>query len=744
MTVRIFGIRHHGVGSARSLRKALVEFQPDAVLIEGPPDADKVIPLAANAGMQPPVALLVYNPAEPKRAAWYPFAVYSPEWQAIQFALAGGAHAQFMDLPQKHMLAMQPEIPDGDPMQSSAPPLTMTPDMLIRLDPLRALAEAAGYADSERWWEHVVEERRDSTAIFEAIQEVMAALRSEAGDHPFEPEREARREAWMRKTIRAAEKRFERVAVVCGAWHGPALADGGDAKADNDLLDDLPAMPTTATWAPWTYGRLSRDSGYGAGIESPGWYHHLWETPPDQVAVRWMSRVAGLLRSQDLSASTAQVIDAVRLAESLAALRDRPLPGLAEMNEASLAVFCQGDNAPLKLIWSKLIVSDTIGEVPSDVPTVPLQRDLEAQQKALRLKPSPEWKLHDLDLRKPNDLARSHLLHRLSLLGIPWGKREKQQVRATGTFHEYWRLEWLPEMAVAVIEAAVWGNTVLDAASAKVRHDAFEAEQLPALTVLLEDVLLADLPDAAQTVMQALQNAAALTTDTALLMDALPALVDVLRYGNVRQTDAGMVAHVVDGLVTRICVGLLPACVALDDDAAAAVFGRIVNVNAAVGLLQNETYTAQWQQTLQQIAARAAIHGLVVGRAVRILRDAGTMAREQVLTHIRLALSPASDPPKVAAWIEGFLKGSGAVLLFDGDLWDTLDAWLSSIGTDAFDLLLPLLRRTFATFQAGERREMAERVRRGRRVVQAAEMSINYERAEKVLPILSRILGVES
>ena len=44
----LYGIRHHGPGSARSLREALTGLEPDVVLIEGPPEADALIPLAAD------------------------------------------------------------------------------------------------------------------------------------------------------------------------------------------------------------------------------------------------------------------------------------------------------------------------------------------------------------------------------------------------------------------------------------------------------------------------------------------------------------------------------------------------------------------------------------------------------------------------------------------------------------------------------------------------------------------------
>src|SRR5512138_3518174 len=89
--VHIFGIRHHGPGSARSLKAALDALQPDALLIEGPPDANDVLALAVKETMQPPVALLIYAPDEPTFAAYYPFAEYSPEWQAIRWGITHGA-----------------------------------------------------------------------------------------------------------------------------------------------------------------------------------------------------------------------------------------------------------------------------------------------------------------------------------------------------------------------------------------------------------------------------------------------------------------------------------------------------------------------------------------------------------------------------------------------------------------------------------------------------------------------------
>jgi len=218
--LHIFGVRHHGPGSARSLRRALEALRPDCILVEGPPDAEGVLPLAAHADIKPPVALLIYDPEKPQHSAYYPFAVFSPEWQAIQFGLKSQVPVRFMDLPQSVQIALATEQEDKEPTKpleendsleiepadadaaSLSPgtdqPSIVDPPVEISRDPLSHLARAAGYSDSERWWEHMVEHRRDSEDVFGAVLEAMTALRDAAIQsslQQLEPEREARREA---------------------------------------------------------------------------------------------------------------------------------------------------------------------------------------------------------------------------------------------------------------------------------------------------------------------------------------------------------------------------------------------------------------------------------------------------------------------------------------------------------------------------------------------------------------------
>ena len=283
---------------------------------------------------------------------------------------------------------------------------------------------------------------------------------------------------------------------------------------------------------------------------------------PDLVAERWLTKVARLLREERLDASSASVIEASRLAEALATLRGRPLPDLADLDESTRTVLCFGEDTPMQLIRRKLVVGERLGRVPDETPSVPLQHDLTRLQKRLRLAPEASQTTKILDLRESTDLERSHLLHRLNIIRIDWGR--VAHASGKGTYKEGWTLQWQPELSVALIEASVWGTTVEEAATVFAADKANSEEDLPSLTSLLDRAMLADLPSVVETVMARVESLAAVAADVTQLMKALPPMANLMRYGNVRKTDAAMVGRAASGMVTRICVGLPLACSSLD------------------------------------------------------------------------------------------------------------------------------------------------------------------------------------
>jgi Family of unknown function (DUF5682) len=780
MTVSVLGIRHHGPGSARAVMRALEQIKPDAVLVEGPPEADGLIALAGHDQMRPPVALLAYATGDvirgpggarhtheggtPDRAAFWPFAAFSPEWCAIRYAIEAGIPVRFCDLPIAYRFGAASREP-SDPGPRPRP----AHERRRPRDPLGMLAEAAGYNDAERWWEDVVEHRRDGVPVFEAIAEAMTAVRtvaeseagseaepdagskagseaeagSEARPDATGPDSDLVREAHMRTVLRATVKQgHDNIAIVCGAWHVPALAGPlPPASRDAALLKGMKKTPVAVTWVPWTHGRLASWQGYGAGVASPGWYHHLFTTR-DGVIERWFVAVARVLREEDLPISSAHIIEAVRLADALAALRGRPLPGLSELTEATLAVLCDGDELRLDLVQRRVVVGELLGAVPDETPTAPLARDLAAQQKRLRLAPEADVRDLDLDLRKPNDLARSHLIHRLRMLGVDWG--EPASRRGTGTFWESWKLAWAPEFAVDLITASAYGTTVRSASTAYAVEAAGTAPDLAAVTALVERCLLADLPDALGPVLRALDEQVAVDVDVAHLLDALPALARSLRYGDVRGTDTAALGPVVSGLVVRACVGLPRVVTGLSDDAASEMRQRIDSVHSALKTLLDNHLTARWLDTLAAVSTRDGLPGLLAGRITRLLYDGGRLDTGEVARRMALTVSVGVPATRAAAWVEGFLAGGGLLLAHDDALLALVDAWLVAISPATFVEVLPLVRRTFSTYSAPERRAIGERLRRAGGAHPAPDASaddLDPDRVDKVLPTLRLLLG---
>lgn len=691
----------------------LDRIQPDIVVIEGPADADRLTADVDHTDMSPPVAIMAYAVDDPAVSAFWPFGGFSPEWQALLWAARHQVPVRFCDLPAATVLAQRNQRHEHMSR--------------VRVDPIAALADAAGYDDPERWWDSVVESRtvesRTDGSGFDAITDAMRTVRELEPDEddPIEHQREAH----MRQVIRKAAKEFSTVVVVCGAWHAPALAGKlPAASADSALLRGLPKVKSATVWVPWTHSRLAAASGYGAGVRSPGWYQHAF-LERDRPVETWLTLAARALRGHDIFVSSAHVIEGVRLANALASMRGRAHPGLSEVNEATEAVLCEGSDTRFRLIERELVVGERLGGIPEHLPMVPLLADITKQQKSLRLKPDATAKQVTLDLRKPNDLAKSHLLHRLAVLGIDWG--EQETTSGQGTFKEAWTLQWQPEFAVQVVVSSVWGNTVYRACHAKLADNAENATQLGKVTAAIEAALLGGVDEAVPALLAILDNKAAVDRDLTELMAALPALARSLRYGDVRRTDAAALGVVTTSLLRRVNVGLPATLTGLGPEAAAEMLTHVNAVTDTVDLLDADI-RGEWLSTIARLADRDDLHGSLVGRFVRIGVDGAMFTTAEAARRMRRALSVGASAEEKSAWVEGFLSGSGLLLVHDTELLAVIDEWLIGLTATEFTDVLPLVRRTFSTFDAGVKRNIGHAVATAGSTVHT-EFAIDAERA---------------
>jgi len=786
MATYILGVRHHGPGSARRVRERLEALRPDLILVEGPPEAEELLGQVAREGMKPPVALLAYEPTNPQNAVFYPFAAFSPEWQAMLYVATQGTELHFFDLPLIYRLAQTEakaeETSEASPSEAptdeateelSTPPTEQTEsstsatdeefpvgvsavlppdeeeleDAFTSPDPFDVLAEIDGLSDGEAWWNLRIESSPDGAEVFEAVSEAMTALREAFPERTSE--HDLVREAWMRKQIREAERAGDRVIVViCGAWHAPALEARAKIKVkeDNERLKGLPKTKITCTWIPWTYDRLSLYSGYGAGITSPGWYDYLWHHPEDDGTL-WVSRMAKHLRRKNMDISVAHVIETVRLAHATAALKEYPRALLEDYSQAAITVMGFGDPILLDLIKEELVIGNRLGSVPDDVPKVPLLVDIERQQKRLRLPFTSEIKTVTLDLRKPLDLEKSIFIHRLDLLGIGWGT--ERGVSGKGTFKEQWELYHKPEQIISIIERAVWGNTLQQATEAYMSHQAMEAQSIRRLAELLDKAIPADLPGLVTMMTKRLDELSASAVDVGEMLDTIPKLIRILRYGSVRALDFSHLEGILRVMVARSVAGGLQACSGIDETAADDLYNSLREVDQALMTLADEELRELWLAFLEELRTSSQVHPLLAGMATLLLNQADRLSSEQIAHSLSYHSSVGMKPLDMAYWLEGFLRSSSTLLLLEDRLWELVNDWICGITAENFHELLPVLRRTFSEYSPAERRNLGEKARHydGKRSsTQSVGMStepLDHAEAARVLPLLHLFLGLD-
>ena len=761
--VHLLGIRHHGPGSAASLVAALEALDPAEVLIELPRDAEPALEHAAKPGMAPPLALLVHDAKDVKRAAFYPFVEYSPEWQALQWAAQNDRPAVPIDLPYGMSLKVEDEAaasrenePEVEPEvedPAEADEAAGAPEVTVEPDPLDRIASLAGHSDGEAWWDALVERRQHGPEVFSAVAEVMRAARmSQAPRSDEHAAREARREAHMRLQIREALKRSDgKIAVVVGAWHVPALEESVALSLDRALLKGLRPRPVAVTWVPWTDARMSFRSGYRAGIESPGWYRHLWNerrvSDPLHGSAMWMSKVARALRDEGLPGAPSSSIDAARLATSLAALRDHPVAGLREMQDAALGALCHGESAALQVVTRRLVIGERLGAVDDDVPLMPLAADLLRRQKAVRLKAESLERELAVDLRSESGLARSTLLHQLRLIDVPWGSLREAR-RTKGTFRELWTLRWEPEMSLAVADALPFGNTVEEAASGAAAKRAAESSRIGEVADVVHQCLLADLGAAARGAIDRLQSLASSTSDLSALMEAVGPLAEVLRYGTARRIPEEELLALVEAIAVEVSAGLVYGCRSLDDDAAERAAGAVRGFTRGLDLVGLDHLLEGWREALDHVVRDAEATPLVAGAAARLLSDSSTHSGDETATALSRALSGAVPVLSAAGWVEGFLGNEADVLMHDPKLLEVLDEWLLELDEDDMVPLLPVLRRAFVSVGAIERRRLLRSIAAGAPASPAIAGGGDPEDVPAAftaaMPLLMTILGLDS
>ncbi len=471
-SINVFGVRHLSPTGAWHLRRYLDQVRPELVLIEGLADAEDLIPHITRKGTKPPIAILAYTDSLPVRTLVYPLARYSPEYQAMKWADEHRVPVKFIDLPSDVFLTLldiedelhakaraksaeQSEPKSPPPMDreaSGSPP----PERAFSL--YEEYAQRAGEADYDSYWERHFEHNLSDDSYRRAAFEFGQSLRELDQTSLRWRAENLVREAWMRRKIHEAIAkgvRPEKIVAVVGAFHAPVLTDEYPAMTDDEVAL-LRRRASKLTLMPYSYFKLSSQSGYGAGNQAPAYFELLWDALErndlHELPSRYLSLLVRNLREAGTHRSTAEVIEGVRLANTLSALKDGLAPTLKDLRDAAVTLIGHGELSTIREAAARVEIGTAIGALPAGVSRTSIQTDFEREISRLKLekyKTTVKQEL-SLDLRENRqaktveaaflDLSRSSFFHRLRVLGVGFasGLRTGQQ---STNWAEKWQLQ---------------------------------------------------------------------------------------------------------------------------------------------------------------------------------------------------------------------------------------------------------------------------------------------------------------
>lgn len=745
--VNVFGVRHLSPSGAWHLQKYLNQIQPDLVMVEGLHDASELTTHLVKKGTKPPVAILAYTDSLPVRTLVYPLATYSPEFQAIQWAHAHRKPVEFIDLPSNAFLALQDievellekaraaansedaEDPEdgssAEPAQSPDPTEQQPADKQeLERSLYERWAAISGELNYDAYWERRFEHNLNEDAYRLAANQLGASLRELEGDPIRRHAENLVRESFMRRMIEQAIARgvkAQKIVAVVGAYHAPVLNGAHPAMTDSEFAS-LRTRASKLTLMPYSYFRLSSQSGYGAGNSAPAYFELLWDSlQSDDLAglpMRYLSLVARHVRDAGTHRSTAEVIEGVRLAKTLSAMKEGSSPTLDDLHDSAIALLGHGERANIAEALARVDVGTAIGELPKGVSRTSIQEDFDRELDRLKLDKYRTAVKQDLslDLRENRqakttaaaflDLERSSFLHRLRMLGVKFG--ENVAVRQdSATWAERWAVQWTPESEITLVESVLLGETVELATGYRFKQLIEQSPTIDAAASLVRDACQCNLMGAMEQARQKLQHLSSETSALDQIGNAAFELMQVVRYGDVRRFNAQPLVPLVEALFVQGCLAMHEAA-NCDATAAKELLVAIDHLNRVALEFHESVDEELWKRKLTALANSDDRNPILSGFACAILLERGWMENEALARELSRRLSPGIPADLGAGWFEGLAKRNRYGLIARQVLWESLEAYVQSLDDEQFKRSLVFLRRSFGEFTPNEKRNIAE------------------------------------
>lgn len=744
-----FPVRHHSHTVARLLASALRSRRPKVVFIEGPYEANHLVPHVVDSKTEPPVAIYssyrddsgalglngVLSPAAdvPARfAAWYPLTEYSPEYVAMRTAASVGAEVVLIDLPH-YALALREEGGSPEP----ALPAPDEDSLISRSGFYQQLAAAGGFKSWNEAWDVLFENPRleDYEAFRRELATFCCGVRRTSDPAVERAMGNAQRERHFLKVIREtlAERKLppEAAMVVCGGFH--LFLD----RDDSTPPPPYPAGGTVyTTVVPYSFFRVSEMAGYGAGNRAPQFYqtcHELVaEGRAEDVALEYTLSVLRRMRKTGEPLSTADAIAVVHHAGMLARLRGRSHAVLDDLDDALVTCCCKGDpreeGRALRAAMDAAAVGSEIGKVTPKLGRLPIVEDFHGRLADLDLAAAlgKEKKLSiRLDKRETQAARRSAFLHRLVFLEIPFAALSSTGGDFSGTlFREDWQLKWDPRTEPALIEQNLYGDTVENAAQNRLGESIAAAGANAAATCdRLRRAVDLDLPDLVQTAQHAAGRAIDDDSSFASLAEALRHLESLDRYAAFQGLRRDVLAGLLVRCYDRACFAL-PSAAAVPDEEHQGVVDGLVSIADVLQRSEKGRYDRALFASAARQAADESPAPFLRGAFLGLLCEIRELPPEALAAEVAGLARAARELMLTAGdLLHGILSVSRTSILLGADaLLGAVDDLLHAADWDSFLVMIPRLRAAFERLSKAQRGALAATVAKRYGLGSAAEL----------------------